>query len=64
MIETEVVKMLFKLCFVGGFALAMLLTVVVIGLFFAVRLWMMRDDLKDMREELMGLLREIEKEEE
>ena len=62
MIESEVVGMLFKLCFAGGFCLAMLLTVLVIGLFFAVRLWTLRDDLKDMGEEVMGLLRELEKE--
>lgn len=55
--------MLFKLCFAGGFCLAMLLTVLVIGLFFAARLWTLRDELKDMGEELTGLLRELEKEE-
>lgn len=64
MIELEVAGMLFKLCFAGGFCLAMLLTVLVIGLFFAVRLWTLRDELKDMGEELTGLLRELEKEEE
>lgn len=62
MIELEVAGMLFKLCFAGGFCLAMLLTVLVIGLFFAVRLWTLRDDLKDISEEVTGLLRELEKE--
>lgn len=62
MIEMEVAKTLFTLCFAGGFVVAMLLTVLVIGVFFAVRLWTLRDDLKDMGEELKGLLRELEKE--
>lgn len=62
MIEIEVAKTLFKICFAGGFVVAMLLTVLVIGLFFAVRLWTLRDDLKDMGEELKGLLRELERE--
>lgn len=64
MIEIEVAKTLFKLCFAGGFFVAMLLTVLVIGIFFAVRLWTLRDDFKDMGEMLKGLLDELEKEEE
>ncbi len=62
MMEIEVAKTLFKLCFAGGFCIAMLMTVLVIGVFFAMRLWTLRDDLKEMGEELKELLREIEKE--
>ena len=63
MIEMEVAKTLFGLCFGGGFIAAMMLTVLVIGVFFATRLWTLRDDLKDMGEELKNILKELEKEE-
>lgn len=62
MIEMDVANTLFKICFVGGFVVAMLLTVLVIGIFFAVRLWTLRDDLKEMGEGLKELLKELEKE--
>lgn len=62
MIEMEVAKTLFRLCFAGGFCIAMLMTVLVIGVLFAMRLWTLRDDLKEMGEGLKELLREIEKE--
>lgn len=62
MIEMEIATVLFKLCFAGGFVVAMLLTVLVIGIFFATRLWTLRDDLKDMGEGLKELLKELEEE--
>ena len=64
MIETNVAAMLCKLCFAGGFVVAMVMGLLVIGLFFAARLWTLRDDLKDMGEELTGILRQIKEEEE
>ena len=63
MIEMEVATMVFKLSFTGGFLLAMLLTLLVICVFFAMRLWMLRDDLKDMEETLEEALRSLKKEE-
>ena len=46
------------------FFAAVLLAVALAVFCFAVRLWMLRDELKDMGEELTGLLKELKKEEE
>lgn len=64
MIEMELAKTLFKLCFCGGFAVALLLNVLVLGVFFAARLWTLRDELKEMGESFAELLKALEKEEE
>ena len=62
MMEVEVAKALFRLSFAGGFALATLFGMLVLAVFFALRLWTLRDELKDMNESLTELMRTLDRE--
>ena len=62
MMEVEVAKTLLRLSFAGGFALATLLGILALAAFFALRLWTLRDELKDMNESLMELMRTLDRE--
>jgi len=63
MIEIAVARTLFGLCFAGGFAVALLVGMLMAGLIFATHLSTLRDELKEMDEELMELMKKLNKEE-
>ena len=49
MIEMTLAKTLFLICFARGFATAAILTLLALGGMFALRLWTLRDDLKELK---------------
>ena len=63
MIEIDVARTMFGLCFAGGFAVALLVGMLMAGLIFAQHLSTLRDELEEMNEELMVLMKELNKEE-
>ena len=58
MIEMTLAKTLFLICFALGFAAAMVLMLTVFSGFFLMRLWSLRDDLKDLTDAVLALMRD------
>ena len=58
MIEMTLAKTLFLICFALGFAAALVLMLVVLSGFFLMRLWSLRDDLKDLTDAVLALMRD------
>ena len=58
MIEMTLAKTLFLICFALGFAAALVLMLTVFSGFFLMRLWSLRDDLKDLKDALFALAKD------
>ncbi len=58
MIEMTLAKTLFLICFALGFAAALVLMLTVFSGFFLMRLWSLRDDLKDLKDALFALVKD------